>query len=392
MLSGLLPNLAADLEVSIPDAGLLVSAFAVGIIIGSPLLGVATLRWPPRSAMAAFQIVFIAAHIVGASAPSFSVLLITRVVSAVVYAGFWAVALSAAVHLTPPRLHGRSVAVVASGLTLATIVGVPAGTALSDSTGGWRAAFWTVAALTVLSLALSLVAMPRARIGLERPLGIKAQLRAMARPQLWLSYVITALGFGAMIVTFTYLAPLLTIDSGLDGRWVPAVLALFGFGGLIGMMIGGRLATPYPIRTLLLGLILITVTSALLALLATHVVAAVGLVFALGVAGYVINPTLQSRVFPLAPGAPTLVAATNSSALNVGAALAPMLGGAAIRAGLGFASVAWSGALLATSGIIATIWAGHLQHGKPTAKIVDGHKGDGRGGISEAEGDTPRDF
>ncbi|MCT4352587.1 MFS transporter [Streptomyces sp. Je 1-79] len=382
MLSGLLPNLADDLGVSIPDAGLLISAFAIGMVVGAPLLAVATLKWPRRTALVALQLVFIAAHIVGALAPGYGVLFATRVISALAYAGFWGVAVATAVALVPANAKGKAVAVVASGLTLATIVGVPAGTVLSQF-AGWRAAFWGVAALTLVSVACSVFAIPGGKGSTEEPRTVRAELRAMARPQLWLSYAVTAFSFGAVIVTFSYLASLLTDVTGLADGWVPALLALFGVGGLLGMVIGGRTAEAYPIRTLALGTGVLAVASALLAVLAENTVVTVALIFVLGLAGYVTNPILQSRVFVVAPGAPTLVGATNTSAFNVGNTLAPALGGMAINAGFGFASVAWVGAALAAAGLLGTLWAGHLQYRSRPAKGVGVVAGGGTGTLQE---------
>ncbi|MFF3127808.1 Cmx/CmrA family chloramphenicol efflux MFS transporter [Streptomyces sp. NPDC057908] len=364
MLSGLLPDIAHDLGVSIPDAGLLISAFAIGMVVGAPLLAGATLNWPRRTALAALQSVFIAAHVVGALAPGYGVLFVTRVVSALAYAGFWGVAVAAAVVLVPAEAKAKAVAVVASGLTLATIIGVPAGTLLSQSSG-WRTAFWGVAALTLVSLLCSLFAIPGGKVSTDETHTVCAELRAMARPQLWLSYAVTAFAFGAVIVTFSYLATLLTDVTDLSEGWVPALLALFGAGGLIGMAIGGKVAAAYPIRTLVLGAGTLVVASGLLALTAESTAATVVLVFVLGLAGYVTNPVLQSRVFALAPGAPTLVGATNTSAFNVGNALAPALGGMVISAGFGYASVAWVGAALGAVAVPGALWAGHLQYRGP---------------------------
>ncbi|MEV5977686.1 Cmx/CmrA family chloramphenicol efflux MFS transporter [Streptomyces sp. NPDC052114] len=359
MLSGLLPGMADDLGVSVPDAGLLISAFAIGMVVGAPLLAVATLRWPRRTALVWLQAAFVAAHVVGALAPGYAVLFVTRVVSALAYAGYWGVAVATAVALVPADAKARAVAVVAGGLTLATIVGVPAGTLLGQYSG-WRAAFWAVAAATVVSLVCTLLVVPGGRDEGERP-SIRAELRGMARPRLWLSYAVTAFAFGAVIVTFSYLAALLTEVSGVPEGWVPAVLALFGVGGLAGIVIGGRTGQSRPLGTLGLGLGALAVFSALLAL-AAHVTALViVLVFLLGLAGYVTNPALQSRVFTLAPGAPTLVGATNTAAFNVGNTVAPMLGGLAIDAGYGYASVAWVGAALAAVGSVAVLWAARLE-------------------------------
>jgi DHA1 family chloramphenicol resistance protein-like MFS transporter len=361
MLSGLLPNMAHDLGVAIPDAGLLISAFAVGMVVGAPLLAVATLSWPRRTALVALQAVFIAAHVVGALAPGYGLLFATRIISALAYAGFWGVAVATAVALVPANAKGKAVAIVASGLTLATIVGVPTGTVLSQF-AGWRAAFWAVAALTLLSLVCSVFAIPAGHGATEEPRTVRAELRAMARPQLWLSYALTAFTFGAVIVTFSYMASLLTDVTNLSEGWVPVLLALFGVGGLLGMSIGGKAAETYPVRTLVLGTGILVAASVLLAVLAENTVVTIVLVFVLGFAGYITNPILQARVFGIAPGAPTLVGATNTSAFNVGNTLAPALGGMAIGAGFGYASVAWVGAALGAVALFGALWAGHLQY------------------------------
>ncbi|MFE6690011.1 Cmx/CmrA family chloramphenicol efflux MFS transporter [Streptomyces sp. NPDC057743] len=365
MLSGLLPNIATDLGVSIPDAGLLVSAFAIGMVLGAPVLAVATLRVPRRTALIAFQLAFVAGHVIGALAPGYGVLFATRIVSAVAYAGFWAVAAATAVALAPPEAKGRALSVVGTGLTLATVVGVPAGTVLSQH-AGWRAAFWAVAALTVLSALTLLAVLPATRTtpdAAPTP-SIRRELTGLARPQLWLSFLITALTFGAGVVTFSYLAPLLTDVTGLPAAWVPVVLSLYGIGGLAGVTIGGRYADTAPLRTLALGTAVLTLASAALALTADQLPAALALVAVLGFTAYVTNPVLQSRVFRLAPDAPTLAPAVNTSAFNVGITLTPMLGGLTINAGLGLPSVAWVGAATGLLALLATAYAATLQ--RPT--------------------------
>ncbi|MBB5934668.1 Cmx/CmrA family chloramphenicol efflux MFS transporter [Streptomyces zagrosensis] len=369
MLSGLLPDLADDLGVSIPAAGLLISAFAVGMVIGAPLLAITTLRWPRRTALVALQGVFVLAHIVGAMATTYELLFATRVISALVYAGCFGVALATAVSLVPPGSTGKAVATVAGGLTLATIVGVPAGTLLSQY-AGWRAAFWAVAAATMVSLLWTAFAIPGGRADGEPPRSARAELRGMKRPHLWLSYAITAFTFGAVIVTFSYLASVLTEVSGLADAWVPGVLALFGVGGLLGITLGSRWAQTHPLRTLLWGLVGLMIVSALIALTARHTAVTVVLVFFLGFVAWVTNPALQARVYALAPEAPTLVGATNTAAFNVGNTLAPMLGGLVISTGHGFASVAWVGVALAATGCLATLWAWRLSGRTPAPAVT----------------------
>jgi DHA1 family chloramphenicol resistance protein-like MFS transporter len=351
MLAGLLPIIATDLGVSIPDAGLLISAFAIGMLVGAPVLAVVTLRWPRRLALLVFLGVFAATHVVGALAPTYPVLFATRVVGAIVYAGFWAVAAVTAVGLVPADTRGRAMSVVAGGLTVATIVGLPAGTVLGQHLG-WRTSFWAVAALCALAIIGVLTTVPAGDRRIAAP-RLRHELRVMANPRLWLAYATTALVTGASIVTFSYVAPLLTEVTGLPTVWVPAVLALYGVGAFIGISIGGRTSDAHPFPTLTVGTVAVVVISVALAVTAEWAAAAVALVVLLGGFGFATNPALNTRVFALAEGAPTLAASTNISAFNIGITVAPRLGGLAIEAGFGYPSVAWVGAALGAAAVAA---------------------------------------
>lgn len=347
MLAGLLPEMAGDLGVSIPQAGLLISAFAVGMLVGAPVLAVLTLRWPRRAALLVFLAVFAVSHVLGAVTDSYAVLLVTRVVGAFVYAGFWAVASVTAVGSVGPDRRGRAMSVVAGGLTVATILGLPAGTAIGQQFG-WRAAFWVVAVMSVLVMAA--VAATIRDTAATGGTDLRAEVRTMANPRLWLAYATTALVTAALLVTFSYLAPLLTDSTGLSSGVVPVVLALYGLGSLVGITVGGRTADAHPFRTIYLGAAGLVVASVTLALLADQPLPAVVAVTLLGAFGFAVNPALNTRVFAEAGGAPTLAAATNISAFNVGITAGPWLGGLALNAGAGYPTIAWLGAGL---GVIA---------------------------------------
>ncbi|MEU7898644.1 Cmx/CmrA family chloramphenicol efflux MFS transporter [Nonomuraea sp. NPDC049152] len=366
MIAGLLQDIATDLGASVPDAGLLISAFAMGMLVGAPVLAVVTLRWPRRTALLAFLALFAVTHVVGALAPGFGVLFATRVVGAFVYAGFWAVAAITAVGLVPAGARGKAMGVVAGGLTLATIFGLPAGTLIGQHFG-WRAAFWAVSVLSVLAMAGVAATVPAGRTHGEGTPVLRRELRAMASPRLWLAYGTTALSTGALLVVFGYLAPLLTGTTGLPPAWVPAVLALYGVGAFIGITIGGRTADAHPFATLLVGLAGLLVSAVALALTAESPVAAIALSFLLGAFGFGTNPALNTRVFALAEDAPTLAASTNFSAFNVGITVGPWLGGLAIEAGWGYPSVAWIGALLAVAATATVAVAAAKQ--RPLASL-----------------------
>lgn len=365
MLAGLLPELSSDLAVSIPEAGLLISAFAIGMLVGAPLLAVLTLRLPRRTSMLAFLAVFAVGHVVGALTSSYGVLFATRIITAFVYAGFWAVATITALRLATDKTRGRALAVVVSGLTVATIIGLPAGTFVGQHLG-WRAAFWAVAIMSALAMVAVAATIPAGHAADEPRPQLRRELRAMANGRLWLAFATTALTTGALLVTFSYLAPLLIETTGLSAGWVPVVMALYGIGAFAGVTIGGRVADARPFTVLSIGIVGSVLASVAIALFAREPVAVIVLVTLLGGLGFMINPALNTRVFALAEDAPTLAAGTNISAFNTGITVGPLLGGLAIGAGLGYPSVAWIGAGLGVVGLaVVALAAGLARRPEP---------------------------
>lgn len=341
MLSGLLTGMAADLGVTVPQAGLLISAFAVGMLVGAPILAVVTARWSRRTALLAFLAVFVATHVVAALTSDYGVLVGTRVVGAFVYAGFWSVASATAVGMVPPTARGRAMSVVAGGLTIATILGLPAGTFIGQHLG-WRAAFWTVAAGCALVMVAVAIAVPEQRAEQVPP--VRKELRALTTRPVALLYGTTVTATAALLVTFGYLGALLTETTGIGDNWVPVVLGIYGLGSFAGIAIGGRTADAHPLRSLTVGISGLVLASAVLALTAHYWPAVAVASLLLGAFGFGTNPVLNSRVFTLAPAAGTLGAAGNVMAFNVGITLGPWLGGLAIGAGADYSAVVWIGA------------------------------------------------
>ncbi|WP_433411124.1 Cmx/CmrA family chloramphenicol efflux MFS transporter [Microtetraspora malaysiensis] len=344
LLAGVLPTIAEDLRITLPSAGALISAFAVGVVIGGPPLAILTLRWPRRTTLVATQAIFAASVAVGLLTDSYGMLLATRFICGLAYAGYWAVAAVTAISLVTPDRTARASGVVVSGLSLAMIAGGPAGAMLSYFTG-WRGGFWGVVALTVAGAILVLLALPATSAKTEP--SMRSELRTMRRPQLWVVYAATLLSTAAYMISFNYLAAFLTDVTGVPGVWVPAILVLFGVGAFIGLSIGGRIADRRPTHALLIGAIGIAATSVLLAVFAPYAPAVVPLVLVLGIAGFVLNPAIYGRVFTIASEAPTLAGATTVSAFQLGISLVPALAGVALNAGAGITSVAWIGAGLA---------------------------------------------
>lgn len=345
MLSGLLPPLATDLGVSIPRAGLLISAFAIGMVVGAPVLAASTLRLPRRTTLLALLGAFGLGQVAGALAPSYGVLFASRVVSALACAGFWAVGAAVAVAMVPYQARARAMAVMVGGLSIANIAGVPAGTFLGQH-AGWRSAFWAVAGLTVLGMVGVAVLVPRVPRPKSAP-RLRSELRIYRDRSVWLALATTAFVQAAIFCTFSYLAPLLTGTAGLDESWVPTVLALFGIGALIGTALGGRIADARLFGTLKGGIAATTLVLAALAVTARHPAAAVTLSLLLGVTAFTAAPALNARMFNVAGAAPTLAGATTTAAFNIGNTAGPWLGGLAINAGAGYSGVAWVSVALA---------------------------------------------
>ncbi|MGV9884234.1 Cmx/CmrA family chloramphenicol efflux MFS transporter [Streptomyces sp. NPDC003006] len=366
MLSGLVSDIARDLDVSIPSAGHLTSAFAVGMIVGAPLMALVSRRFSRRSALLFFLIAFLLVHVVGALTTSFAVLLATRVVGALANAGFLAVALVTATSMVEPNAKGRATSALLGGVTVACVAGVPAG-ALLGEVWGWRSAFWAVALISVPAVVAIARAVPAGAPDAAGP-GALGELRALRGPRLLLTLLLGALVNGATFCTFTFLAPLVTDVTGLGSAWVPVVLALFGIGSFVGVSLGGRVADARPVPLLVLGSLALLAGWVLFAVTAGNPVAVVVLVFVQGALSFGVGSTLISQALYAAADAPDLAGGFATAAFNVGGALGPWSGGLAISAGLGYRSPLWVSALLVALALtVGGAALGLRQRGTPTS-------------------------
>ncbi|MFD6758533.1 Cmx/CmrA family chloramphenicol efflux MFS transporter [Streptomyces roseolus] len=368
MLSGLLQPIADDMDVSIPQAGLLISAFAIGMVVGAPLLAVATLRLPRKTTLVALITVFGLSQIAGALAPSYGILFASRVVSALACAGFWAVGAAVAVAMVPADTRARALAVMIGGLSIANVLGVPAGAFLGEHLG-WRSAFWAVAAASAIALVGVVTRIPHLPLPETKP-RLRQELTIYRDRQVLLAITVTALAAGGVFCAFSYLAPLLTDVSGLDEAWVSGVLALFGIGALIGTVIGGRVADAHLFGVLLTGITASTVFLVALALFAAVPAATVTLAFLLGVSAFYTAPALNARMFDVAGAAPTLAGATTTAAFNLGNTAGPWLGGTVIDAGLGYVSPAWAGAAMALLALATAALALRLTRARKSRVVI----------------------
>ncbi|GCD94521.1 Cmx/CmrA family chloramphenicol efflux MFS transporter [Embleya hyalina] len=368
MLSGLLSGIADDLHVSIPTAGLLTSAFAIGMVVGAPAMALIGRRQPRRRALLFFLCVFIAAHVVGALTPNYAVLLATRVLGALANAGFWAVALVTAIDLVRPEQRARATSVVVGGVTIACVVGVPAGALLGDR-WGWRAAFWAVALVSlpaVLAIARTIPNhAPPAQSG--PPVHARRELRALFTRPLLLTLSVMALVQGATFCAFSYFEPVITEVTGLGDGWVPIALALFGVGSFVGVTVAGRIIDRRPTRVIGWGMVASAVGWAVFAYTAATPWAAITLIAIQGMLAFATGTALIARVLRLSQDTSGLAGALATSAFNIGGTLGPWLGGLTIDADLGYrAPLATSAALtLLALTVAATTHRPHHRDPKP---------------------------
>ncbi|MET4658885.1 DHA1 family chloramphenicol resistance protein-like MFS transporter [Streptomyces sp. PvP037] len=353
MLVGLLPDIAAEFDVTVGTAGLLTSAFAIGMIVGAPLVAALARDWPGRSSLLTFVLAFAAAHAVGAVTSSFPVLFATRVVAALANAGFLAVALTAAATLVPPDRKGRALAVLLSGTTTATIAGVPGGSMLGTLLG-WRATFWAVAALCLPAALGILKGMPTGRVREVAAGGpaLRTELAQLTRPRLILVMLLGALINAATFASFTFLAPVVTGTAGLDAWWISVVLVLFGVGSFVGVTVAGRLSDRRPGLVVAVGGPLLLLGWPALAVLAVEPVALFVLVFVQGALSFALGSTLITRVLYEAAGAPTMAGSYATAALNVGAAVGPLIAAATLDTAVGNLGPLWTSGLLVAVGLL----------------------------------------
>lgn len=353
---GLLPDMAADLlpglaatstEAANAAAGWIISAYALGVVVGAPTIAAAAARWPRKQLLLALAAAFTIGTVASALLPTFELVVAARFVAALPHGAYFGIASLVAASLMGPGRRGRGVALVLSGLTIANVVGVPAITWLGQ-VAGWRIAYLVVAAIFAATFLAVLAAVPwqpgdpAATIGRE--------LRIFTRAQAWFALGIGAIGFGGLFAMYSYVAPLATDVTGLDAGLVPVVLVVIGIGMTIGNFVGGRLADWSVRRSMYLGFALMAGSLVLLAFTASNPVGLLVGVFLVGGSASALSPTIQTRLMDIARDSQSIAAALNHSALNIGNSLGAILGGAVIAAGLGYVAPVWVGLALTIAG------------------------------------------
>jgi predicted MFS family arabinose efflux permease len=350
VIAGLLPELASDFGTTLAQAGLLITAFALGMIVGAPVMAMATLRLPRRTVLVVALCFFAAGHVIAAVSDSYDVVLGARVLTALVTGAFWAVASVVATTAAGPAAASRALGVMMSGVGLATVIGVPLGSWAGQSVG-WRGAFWALALLSLLAAVFIARLVPADR---QSPIhsSFRTELAALRTGRLWLLLAATVLVTGGYMATFSYISPLLTERSGIPEALVPLVLVGFGAGSLLGTNAGGRFADRKPIRTFTaaaLGVVLVLLT---LILLSTNGPTAAVLVVLLGATGMAVPPVATGLAVRFAATAPTLAAALAVSAFNAGIALGSWIAGHTLESALGATGPAVVGVIMTAAGLI----------------------------------------
>lgn len=351
---GLLPVIASDLGVSIPTAGLLISAYAFGVMLGAPLMTLTTGRVPRRTLLIALAGIFTLGNLLAAISTGYGMLLAARLVTSLNHGAFFGVGAIVAAGLVPPERKAGAVAAMFMGLTIANVVGVPLATWAGEHLG-WRMSFWGIAGLgvaTIAALRLTLPILPAPQGG-----NAVAELRVLKRGPVLAALALTVIGSSAMFTVFTYIAPILRAETHASLGFVTAMLVTYGVGLTVGNWLGGIFADRSVDRTLMVTLAGLALVLVAFAVLMPFAAPTAILIFLWGVASFALVPPLQVRVMAAAADAPNLASAVNIGAFNLGNAIGAAIGGAVIAAGLGYRAVALAGAGAAVIGLIAVVAA-----------------------------------
>lgn len=345
---GLLPDIAEGLGVSIPAAGLLVSAYALGVMLGAPLMTLATARLNRRTLLIGLMAIFTFGNFLSAIAGDYTILMVARVVTSLNHGAFFGVGSVVAAGVVPPEKRASAVAAMFMGLTLANVIGVPLAPWIGE-VFGWRTAFGGIALWGLITMAALRFALPN--IGGDEGGNMVAELGVLKRRDVLIALALTAIGSSAMFTVFTYIAPILRDAAGAGTLFVTAMLVIYGLGLTIGNWLGGVFADRSIDRTLIVSLVGLAATLVIFAAAMYQPLAAAITIFAWGVATFAIVPPLQMRVMEAASDSPNLASAVNIGAFNLGNAVGAAVGGGVIGLGLGYPAVSVTGAAMALAGL-----------------------------------------
>ncbi|WP_329500048.1 MFS transporter [Kitasatospora herbaricolor] len=370
VIMGLLPEVAGDFGVSIPTAGWLVTGYALGVLVGAPLMTALGTRVSRKRMLMLLMGLFIVGNLLSAVAPVFGVMIAGRLVASLAHGAFFGIGAVVAADLVAPSRKAGAIALMFTGLTVANVVGVPLGTWIGQA-AGWRTTFFVVAALGVVGLAGIARLVPE----IPKPQGVRLrhELAAFRNVQVLLAMGMTVLGFGGVFAAITYISPMMTEVAGFADSSVTWLLVLFGLGMVGGNLLGGKLADRALMPLLYVTLGSLALVLALFTVTAHNRFAAAATITLIGALGFAAVPPLQKRVLDQASGAPTLASAVNIGAFNLGNALAALIGGMVISAGFGWTAPNWVGAALAASALLLALLSGALERRGIAAHPVSDH-------------------
>lgn len=358
VVMGLLPDVARDLGVSIPRAGLLVTGYAVGVVIGAPIMAAVTARLPRKGALLGLMGVFILGNIACALAPTYGLMLAARIFTAFAHAAFMGIGAVVAADLAPPHRRAQAMALTMTGLTLANVLGVPGGTAFGHW-AGWRMTFLGVAGIGLVAGMAVLMLVPK--LPLLPAQSLWREFAVLKRKQVMLGMAMSAMSAASLFSVYTYIAPLLTETAGMSGGAITIVLVLFGIGFTMGGLVGGRLADWNQMRAMQGGFLMVAVILALFTVTSAQAVAAVITMILWGIASFAVVAPLQMRVIDKAHGAPNLASTLNHAGFNIGCASGAFLGGIPISLGAAYSQVPWMGAAIAFAAFLTALLAAWLD-------------------------------
>jgi MFS transporter, DHA1 family, inner membrane transport protein len=365
---GLLPVIAGDLDVSIPTAGLLVSAYALGVMIGAPLMTLTTGRVRRRTLLIALMGIFTVGNLLAAVSNSYEMLLGARVLTSFNHGAFFGVGSIVAASLVAPERRAGAVATMFMGLTFAIVVGVPLSTWAGEQLG-WRVAFWGITALgvgTMTALRFTLPDLPASQGG-----DAVTEIRVLSQKRVLGALLLTVIGSSAMFTVFTYIAPILREATHASLGFVTAMLMTYGVGLSVGNWLGGKFADRSVDRTLIVTLASLAAVLVAYAWFMPHAGASAVLIFLWGIASFALVPPLQVRVMSAAAAAPSLASSVNIGAFNLGNAFGAALGGGVIAAELGYPAVALAGAATAMIGLILVLYASRREVGRTELQVCE---------------------
>ncbi|MFC5743111.1 MFS transporter [Dyella tabacisoli] len=360
VIMGLLLQVAADLHVTVAVAGLLISGYALGVFVGAPLLTTATSRMPRKAVLVGLMVIFTIGNLACAMAPGYGWLMAARVVTSLAHGTFFGVGAVVATGMVPAERKASAISTMFTGLTVATLLGVPAGAWLGLHFG-WRATFWAVAAIGVIATVIIATLVPATQGARER-VTLADEVKVIARPQVLLGLLMTVLGFAGVFTVFTYIQPILTEVTGFAQSTVSPILLIFGIGLIVGNVLGGRLADRKLVPALLGTLLALALVLGFMTFALHNKFAAIVFIGLLGIAAFATVAPLQLRVLHKAEGAgQSLASSFNIAAFNLGNALGAWLGGVVIVHGMGFAALTWVAALVTSTGLLIALWSVRLD-------------------------------